>query len=300
MRFARLVASAALVAALVPSASAQVEQHLLKRFQSRAGTAGSHLVTFPYSDFFEDIANSSQPGGDKCDISDSGPDGVIDADDVICRVWGDGDPALRIGTFTLQTFDPSTCAWQSRTATRTGFVGVQFLGAPRPFTPGIGYMVAVGRDFTGVEQDFDVEFVDTGIPAWPGQLTERPTCPEGAFAAILLHVPWDVCFDTADEALCGDEGVDWWDADGNRFPDACTTEGVWRPLPRHAAAVSRYAVEEEVWGPAWISRTTSVQFSRQVFTGINFNLVRGEALLFQQTTPGDWPFLWDPCRDAGQ
>ena len=79
------------------------------------GYLNYYFVSVPYSGGIPDVANSDLHG-DHCVGPTGMGDGVINADDVICDIWGSGNPAQRVGSFILTRFDPDTCVTQGRAA----------------------------------------------------------------------------------------------------------------------------------------------------------------------------------------
>lgn len=217
-----------------------------------------------------DLASSL--GDDPCDLSALPPDGEVNADDIICRLWGGGDPAARDGLFTLSRIDSKGCGWLSRTAMRRPGSGrIEFLGTAFAYEPEVGYVVQVGSL--------------PGQPAPENRTTLRSRCNlslpprvvTNACRTFILAVPYDAVRTEDDEILCGERGVDWFpDAEGR--PVSCPA-GLFDPDGEAWVAVQRFDSERG----AYIERVVVPipEQDRLVVFGPGFHSVPpGEAVFF--------------------
>jgi hypothetical protein len=142
-------------------------------------------------------------------------DGVLNADDLLCGFW-----TSRRGGMTVSRLDPTTQAWESRTALFDESLGIIVFAGPwtAPLALPEGVLVSVSPPSTGPVDN------DTLITIWAGAggicVPVQPS-PLGGSTTILLPLAWHVAYWTADEVLCGSEGVDWVDADFDGDPDTC-------------------------------------------------------------------------------
>lgn len=170
-----------------------------------------HVTSFPESIGLEDVANSTVPWANKCDLRGAGGDGAINADDAICTFWGDGTPRVRSGTFTISMIDETSCALVQRRAQMTTVLGATFLGVPFAIEGARAYLVQAGGPLRG-----NAAFVANRgtlrgrcVPGFPTY-----TIHQGC-SRHLLPIPDDTVHDRLLEVLCGTEGTDWtMDANG--------------------------------------------------------------------------------------
>jgi hypothetical protein len=226
-------------------------------------------------------------------------DGIINSDDLICDMWVARANASQPSLFMLTTIDVPTCTTINRIATYALGNSV-FTGVPFALQREAGYqvLVAVPAGATYSPRN-PVTLVGSHDPAWTGhRLAASPDCPPGqttnccsAYAPRidLMTVPYHVMYQTAYEVLCGMEGVDWVDANGDRKPDTCwddanangaydTGENMTGIFDgRVAITVSYFDNTDAVNAP--VSCTATLGFGALRFTGTPFNLVPGDALL---------------------
>lgn len=207
----------ALAWALATSAGAQIiEVERQLGYSTGCPSCSIHTVTLPAPDFVPDIANSA--ADDPGDPDELPPDGVVNADDLICLLWAPG----REGIFSIARRQSGSCTWTMRTAFRSARnPELIFIGAAFDYDPGVGYVVYRGK--------FPWE------PDLSNRVTLRSRCNlhleareliEGCDKQLLV-LPYDTPYRHADEVLCGLEGTDYLPtAEGE--PDACPN-GVFDP-----------------------------------------------------------------------
>jgi hypothetical protein len=258
-----------------------------------------YLVSFPLNSGLRDAAHSDHPDGDKCVGDVGGPvsgDGFIDANDAICEHW-----TSRFATFTFQKFDRDTCSYRSRTATLTPVAGIQFTGSffygganPDPANlltnaggREIGYEVLIGASAMARAFTNRTVIVGSDDPSFRGRaIVAAPvaTCSRSSPHLDILNVQPNTMYGTANEILCGLEGVDWVDAvPPIGDPDTCPNGTIPpnRGVPfdgQHALAVM--AFDHDV-SHGYVSRTVAINpiTGRVSFTGRNFALTPGDAYI---------------------
>jgi hypothetical protein len=261
-------------------------------------TLGSYyFVSYPHSTPIPDLANSSQVGLDKCDIGANGPDGTINADDLICWTWGDGDPARRVGGFQLTTWDSASCRPVSRTAFhRAG--SLVFTGTPFAFDPTVGYRIDLAPGSGGVQQSFTKTFVDDCNTAFAPKTYHPATCASGMLG--YLWIPYDYAFATAEGALCGDDTCS--DATRCSDPTTCDT-GLFPPNPRTTSPVTSVQLgvahhDDTYAGTVTYARTVAfILGTRIVHTGVSYDIEPGASAMLLATAPTS-DIVWDPARDT--
>jgi hypothetical protein len=247
-----------------------------------------YLLSWPDVPNWRDAADTRWPGGDKCVGAIGGPsvpDGVLNFDDLICMLWGDGDLSAREGTFRIQTFDG--CQYHDRTATRGGIIGVQFTGTVMPLDPRDGYEVLISSSSPTVTPTSTVLLSGTCDPAWPPYpivYTGRCGCP--FIEMQLLQFPWDLPQATADEILCGIENVDWDDLDGDGDPDTCPA-GVF-----DGATPITLSTYDNLITHGYVRRTVMATDLGLAFLGADFAIANGESYLIG-VRPGHQPTVFD-------
>lgn len=215
-----------LVLALVLGASvARADYSYVRNSDFVVGFRNYYFLGFPDTIGLADVANSSAPWNDKCDLRAGGGDGVINVDDAICTLWGSGAPVVRLGSFSIQRIDENTCRWEARTAEVAGPLGIVFQGPAFALDPRAGYVVQVACNEPAVPSWFPNTGMLTGpcAPGFPSRVVSS-RCRNA-----ILPIPDDTHYRKAAEVLCGREGVDWVDADSNGKPDACPN-GIFDPV----------------------------------------------------------------------
>ena len=258
------------------------------RYRTVPGFRNIYYTSLPYAHPFQDVADGSLRGNHCVDDVSLG-DGAIDVDDVICTVWGNGVPSQRIGSFAIAQFDEATCTFHSRFASDTAF-GTLFGGEAWPLDPlrGVQITLATGR---GRPQDFTVTYVDDCSPTFPGTVVQHLACTP---SIQLLHVPYNSTYRTADEVLCGTQGVDWVDADGNGNPDTCPN-GLFDGS-HWGIAVETFDNEPDGSGTdnSYVARIITETFSGPLgWSGPNFALRPGESYVVA-VVPWAGPRTWNP------
>ncbi len=118
----------------------------------------------------------------------------------------------------------------------------------------------------------------------PGRtLQPNGTCQSYRQLAYL-NLPYHTMYRTANEILCGLEGVDWVD-DGTGAPDQCTA-GLFDP-------VSGVSVTTQAFSGSFVGRSAFDAGGIVRFIGTNFDLTPGDAYLFNMNT-GYADRLWLP------
>lgn len=245
-----------------------------------------YLLSPPLFNGLGDVAND-QPGSpaNKCVGDVDGPpapDGIVNAADLICDAW-----TSRLGSFQVQRFDRDACSVSVRTATRGGF-GISFSGGfTQPLEPGIGYAIQIsvpaGSPVTPLNR---AVIVGSHDPSYPGrQIIPGPACMGAAVRRDLVALPYHTMYRTANEMLCGLEGVDWVDVDAfpgepDDCPNGTLPENLGIPYDnRTALQVQTY--DNEV-ARGYQVRTMVFQNlgMRDDASGTNFQLKPGDAYFF--------------------
>ena len=248
--------------------------------------ADSYFVSLPYGPYpglpIGDIGgNTAAP--DPC----AAPDGVVDSRDAVCFLWGGGNPARRVGAAAISTWNASCEGWVTTVVLRNAF-GVRFSGMAFPIPAGKGYLVNLAQTSSSAPPDYDVNLVSS-CPAPFSGTTVASECP---LPGLLLHVPYDTTYREWDEILCGERGVDWFDADGDGAPDDCPN-GIFDGT--HALTLYEYR-----WDPAtgqsdyrFRRVSTTVFVPHPLFVGTNWPIEPGHAV-GAALSPGHVPTSWDP------
>ncbi|MEM7244745.1 MAG: hypothetical protein AAF533_05345 [Acidobacteriota bacterium] len=264
----RHVITSQLVLALlvnVPSAHAQQSASFELVSRSSSEHLNVRLISFPDVPSFEDRANSDLDN--PCDLTDSAPDGLINADDAICAMWGGGDPELQLGSFRLAFRDPETCelTWR-RIVARAGVAYT--LGVPFEIVAGVGYLTQFPHDPELGEQVHAFTLSGPCEPRDPG-VDLSTTCSAASYGGWLLHLPYDTTLEDTHELFCGE---DYPDADGDGRPDECF-DGLW---PSGFLSVQQHFNEPGDTG--WRAAALRAFFGRLEFPSPSFALSRGDAL----------------------
>jgi hypothetical protein len=171
-----------------------------------------YLVSFPIFNGLGDVANSSV-GGDKCA---AGPDGTVDSVDALCDLWTDKTIP---GSFAISRFNRDTCLFEVTPGSFDAFSGVD-VGAPFALDRDFGYAITVASDEPAPPQNRAV-IVGSHDPSYTGRDVRVPPSRCTPMNDII-EMHYHTMYQTANEILCGLEGVAWVDtapADGN--PDTC-------------------------------------------------------------------------------
>jgi len=213
-----------------PAQASNMGFKLEREFAPVNGFKNEFFVSFPLFNGLGDVANTTDPAGNKCVGDTGGPaagDGVINGDDVICDLW-----TSRQGTFTVARYDISSCSFQVRFATidpftgNPGFSGTWVDPLPRDeaFRVSVQFVPSVTNSAV---------IVGSHDPSYTGR-SLRPNASCQAFRqGAFLNLPYHTMYKNAVEILCGLEGTDWmrdpgtgnlvWltDNNGDTTPDPC-------------------------------------------------------------------------------
>jgi hypothetical protein len=238
-----------------------------------------YLNSFSLFNGLGDVGNTAAPGN-KC-VGDAGssavPDGIIDSTDGLCDFWTDRGIN---GGFAFSRFNRDTCRFESQTASRTG-LGITWGGTPFALERDAGIWITVSSSATPAPQNRAVE-VGSHDPSFPGRQIRQPV-PDCGPRLDVVAVPYHMMYRTAQELLCGLEGVDWVDttpADGN--PDTCTA-GIYDGT--HAIAVGTF---DNVNDDSTLTLDNQFAFrsvtfvpltGRNSFSGPNYLLTPGDAYI---------------------
>jgi hypothetical protein len=252
----------------------------------------------------------------KCVGDPGGPaagDGRITATDLICAWWTARANPVTAGTLSLYTIKSSECSLYGRSGT-VQLGAIRFTGPDFPIDPSIGLDVFVTVPGTASYSPHNHAVIDgMGDPTFSKRLTWSPTCTGGqttnccganAPRTDFLSTPYDTVYRTSDEILCGLEGVDWQDVNGDGMPDACFDDangngridrgeaptGIWDGA--HAMTVYRFINEPVPNG--MVARTVTLALGRSRVTGVRFDLVPGDAYLYKMG-PNYLPVTWEPA-----
>lgn len=182
---------------------------------------GFYYVSMPLFSGLADIADSTMTGA-------NGPctgvgDGVVNADDALCDWW-----VSRQGTMILQRFNADTCSYEPRTlffdplfmeVTAAGSYTAPFLNPGTQIDDDAYWIIVPFEAMTG-PVDNQAVIVGSHDPSYAGQTIAipasdcRPNKP-------IINVPYHTMYRTVDEILCGLEGPEWIDGNGDGCPDTC-------------------------------------------------------------------------------
>lgn len=245
-----------------------------------------YLVQFPLFSGLGDVGHSTAPETNKCVGDTGGPaagDGIIDLTDGICDLWTDRNI---IGSFAIYYFNRDTCQFISRTAANAPFVGISFGGdlgtVPTMTGPGerdMSYLVSVGSNLSAPPLPVNrAVIVGSHDPSFTGRQIRQPT-PDCLPRNDYINVPLHTMYKNAYEILCGLEGVDWVDLDGNG-PDTCTA-GIYDGT--RAIQVLTFdntnddsIIPDNAWTFASVVFNAFPPPGRNTFGGVNFPLVPGD------------------------
>lgn len=245
------------------------------------------FVTVPMRPSMDDLANSAAPELDKCVGDPAGPavgDGIQNADDLICAWWTSRSTGQ--GSMMISRRDEATASWQDRVGFVDPFTGdIDFQGswtAPLDARED-GYMVTVD----GVVGTANAGLVLGGHDsAYPG----RPIGPasDTTFLLPMPHHELDANL-RAGSLLCGIQGVDWGDNNGDGNPDACNG-----PLWDGQHELTVITFDNDPLSPSanqFVAYSVSAPAGTLVFRGVNFRLSPGNAYLLTITSaqaPATW------------
>lgn len=178
-----------------------------------------YLLSWPEIPDIGDIGDSTA-SGNRC-VGDPGstatPDGIVNSTDAICHIWRGGIAAWG-DSLAFQRPDSDACTFQVEVMS-LGLLGVAFSGAAFPLAPGAAYWVTVNGTRVAPPTRA-VVLRGWNDSTWAGDIIQPPVsrCRP---SVKLLHLPFDMLYRTADEILCGLEGIDWQDGDLDGDPDTC-------------------------------------------------------------------------------
>lgn len=249
---------------------------LERSFSYTTGTRNLYLVSFPLFNGLGDVSD-----GAGC----AAGDGVINADDALCDLATDRDASAGGALMTMQKYDDGACSFVGRTILKTP-AGYSFIGA---FTDElttaanreIGYFVNVNKNPADPDLENRAVIVGSHDPSWAGKMVSR-TCSQ-----TLLNLPYHTMYRSANEILCGLEGVDWMDGDGNGNPDTCDA-GLFDPTSGVSVTVQTFSNDS-----GYAGRSVFAVGGNPVFIGTNFDLTPGDAYVFNMNT-GYGDRLWLP------
>ena len=234
-----------------------------------------YIVAVPYFLGATDIANSAAP--DPCDPAGA-RDGVVNADDLLCDWW-----TSREGAMSVSRRDEPSGTWQTRTAFRDDTTRrIEFIGTwLEPLVLAEGYLVQVSGPNGGAMSNPAV-IVGSHNPAFSGHVLQLPV--SGEPQESVINVPYHSMYQTADEILCGLEGLDWFEGpDGN--PTTCPTNagsggsgGIFDNLsgaPMTIALFDNY-LDGNGTDNEWVWRTVSKDATGAlVFEGMDYDIWPG-------------------------
>lgn len=284
---------------------------------------GTYWVSVPFLPDIPDVANTAAPEVNKCVGDRSGPaspDGIINVDDLICHWWTDRlatTSSSNSSTFSVHVAVPEECYFVFRAA-------YIFLGTPRfsgsiislDPTTGLQVLVTVGVGINSLARN-EARVVGDNDDAWAGQvLAYAPTCvgdqrvdccSSTARRLDFIALPHDALVTTADEILCGLEGVDWSDMNGDGRPDTCWEDSdgdrAWDPgeaptgIFDGRTTISVYDLHQVPGQYAQqVGRHVMHRLGRLFFLGVNFPVEPGDAYLVELQR-GHQPTLWRPATN---
>ena len=264
-------------ATLRSGAAFRQELHLdVRALPSGVPTANEYFVSVPLIQSFEDLANSSATESNKC-VGDPGgpsaPDGLINADDVICA-WWTSRPSGQ-GSFLIARRDEPTAAYLDRSGWWDAATSsIVFAG---PWTAPLGSEDEGWVVFVDGAVGTQNRFVVTGghDSTTTGRVISAATDTQ-----FLVNEPYHAMYQRASEILCGLEGVDSIDVDGDGWVDYCH-----RGIFDESHDVTLVTYDNDIDGSpgdgTYVSLTVSMSplTRRIVFSGTNFELKPGRACL---------------------
>ena len=246
---------------------------LERSFSFVTGAQNLYLVSFPLFNGLGDVSD-----GAGC----SAGDGVIDANDALCDLATDRDSSAGGALMTIQRLNEGSCLFEGRTILKVG-ANFSFIGAftEELTTPGnreVGYFINVNKNPADPDLENRAVIVGSHDPSWAGKMITR-SCPFS-----VLNLPYHTMYRTANEILCGLEGVDWTD-DGSGNPDMCIA-GLFDPVSGVSVTTQTF-----VNGTGFQGRSAFDAAGTVRFIGTNFDLTPGDAYLFNMA-PGYADRLW--------
>lgn len=238
---------------------------LERSFSFVTGEQNLYLVSFPLFNGLGDVSD-----GAGC----SAGDGLIDANDALCDLATDRDSSAGGALMTIQRLNEATCLFEGRTLLKVG-PGFTFIGAfTEELTTAtnreVGYFVNVNKNAADPDLENRAVIVGSHDPSWAGKMITND-CP-----FTVLNLPYHTMYRTANEILCGLEGVDWVDADMNGNPDSCDN-GLYDP-------VSGVSVTTQAFDNGFFGRSAFNGGGNVIFIGTNFDLTPGDAYLFNMNS----------------
>lgn len=265
---------------------------LERSFSYVTGTRNLYLVAFPLFNGLGDVS-------DGLDCTATG-DGVISVQDALCDLATSRENS--VGVFaplmTIQKYDETSCRFVGATILREGPGDYRFIGDFRDedltsaVNREIGYYVSVAKATGDLDEDIVNRAVIVGShdPSWAGKMISR-ACPQ-----TVLNLPYHTMYRTANEVLCGLEGVDWVD-EVNNLSGAATPDGKPDSCPAGLFdPTSGVAVTTQTFDNATGFSGLSVFDTGGMypsFVGTNFDLTPGDGYLFNMNT-GYNDRLWLP------
>jgi hypothetical protein len=257
----------------VGSPSSNAAFRVQRGFPVVPGFGNTYLVSWPAFVGVEDVADSSALG-DHCVGDANGPpvgDGSYDSDDAICWLWEGWRTDALNSAFTISYFDDFSCLWTSRFAVVLAS-GTRFGGTPFDLGVARAYMITVA----GAGSLNPGELIGSHDPSFPGAVIGSNTC-----GIDLIPLRYDSLFKTADEILCGLEGPDWSDADGDGQPDTCPN-GIFDDVPGTLITITSFDNDpgsRPETDNLWFGRSVARLGSTLVFAGADFGLAPGHGYL---------------------
>lgn len=253
-----------------------------------SGVGSWYSVSWPEKPHWPDAA-VTRPGA-QCVGEPGGPivgDGLFHADDILCAYFSAGARAARAGQMEIQTYDHEVvrgylirqASWSSFTS-RIALSGNNFL-----LDPSKSYRIWV-RGPAGASGTLE----GACDPTWAGDplVDLSPT-----LGLRHARMPFRTEHDTADEVLCGTEGVDWRDDDADGRPDTCpggifdgaTTIGVGKVVEGTSMASRQHVRRTVVLVPGL----------GLDFLGDDFAIAPGQGIVIQVSS-GHETTTWFPER----
>jgi hypothetical protein len=254
---------------------------LERSFSFITGAQNLYFVSFPLFNGLGDVSDNT---------SCTGSDGIVNASDALCDLATSKDTSAGGGLMTMQKLDEGSCLLQGRTLLKVG-ANFQFVGGftEELTTAGnreIGYIINVNKNAADPDLENRAVIVGSHDPSWAGKMVSR-TCPYS-----ILNLPYHTMYRTANEVLCGLQGVDWNPSDPGdpgSDPDACDA-GLFDPVSGVSVTVQTFVNEV---GGGFRGRTAFSVAGTPRFVGNNFDLTPGDAYLFNMNT-GYQDRLWLP------
>jgi hypothetical protein len=233
---------------------------------------GIYFLSLPLLPGLVDVGT----GGPAAWPCDQAGNGTLTPDDILCESWS-GRDSVANGRFSVQWLDPATRSWNARHGIKVGGNPPRVLGSTvdleRPDLRGSGQLIQVSGDV--VENRGLI--AGAHDPDFTGYVVSRRA---GTTPVHVLSLPYHAVYRTADELLCGVEGWDWVDGNGDGAPDTCPN-GVFDPLS--GAQVYVFTFDNMPDGSpsdnSFIGRGVAFDelFLDLVFFGVRFDLIPGDA-----------------------